>query len=120
MLRELAFREPLDPRYDATKVETSSDLEALIAKIRMILYTNQGEILGEPELGLNLESFLFDFDINENLIRERFYSQISKYITERQFMIDIDFKRSDDETQKYLTILININGQPALGVISSG
>ena len=117
MLRTIYFRDPTDPKFQSGLLETNSDLEELIAKIKMILFTNRGEVLGFPDFGMDLEESLFDFDINEGLIRDRFYAQIAKFIPETQYKIDIEFERQMDEVESTLFIFITIDGQKVFGLV---
>ena len=85
--------------------------------MRLILFTNRGEVLGSPDFGMDLEEYLFDFDVNEGLIRDRFYAQIAKFIPETQFKIDIEFERQINETENVLFLFITIDGKKVFGVV---
>ena len=85
----------------------------------MIMFTEKGEILGDPEFGLGLEDQLFDFNVNQSVIRDRFYAQIGQYIIDTTYQIDIEFDYQQLATQDQLIIYITINGQPVLGFIPS-
>jgi len=85
--------------------------------VRLILFTNRGEVLGSPDFGMDLEEYLFDFDVNEGLIRDRFYAQIAKFIPETQFKIDIEFERQINETENVLFLFITIDGKKVFGVV---
>ena len=85
--------------------------------MRLILFTNRGEVLGSPDFGMDLEEYLFDFDVNEGLIRDRFYAQIAKFIPETQFKIDIEFERQINKTENVLFLFITIDGKKVFGVV---
>ena len=108
-LKEIYFRDPTDPKYNSKKLETSSNLESVLNKIRMLLYTNRGEVLGEPDLGMDLEDYLFQFGFDESELRNRFNSQINQYVPEaRDFKISIDMDVETDSVQNHVYIYINI------------
>ena len=67
MITELYCRNVNDPGYNPNKLDTSDALEALLTKIRMIIFTTQGEVLGQPSLGLSLEEHLFEFNLNTTI-----------------------------------------------------
>lgn len=117
MLREIYFRDISDNKFDTNSLEINSKLESTLNKIRMILFTNRGEVLGDPDLGMDLDDFIFKFGISENVIRDRFYSQISKYIPERDYKIDIDFSFETDGVKNLIYLFINIDRQRMLGII---
>ena len=117
MLKEIYFRSPEDPKYSGDYMEISDKIEALLSKIRMVLYTNRGEVLGEPELGMNLESYLFEPGLNETVIRDQFYAQLAKYIPEHvDYSIDCSVDTKSDGISNTSFLYITINNEKVLGV----
>ena len=62
-LAEFYFRNADDPNYIEDILEVSDEIEILIYQIKMVLLTNQGEVLGEPKFGGELQKILFEFDL---------------------------------------------------------
>jgi len=116
MLKEIYFRDLSDPRYLPGVVETSNTLEALIYKIKMILLTDRGDILGDSDFGMDLESYLFDNKVPEQVIRERFHSQVARFIPETEYSIDLEFGHSTDNYKNFANIYVMINGQKMFGL----
>jgi len=117
MIREIYFRDPTDPKYTPNLLETSSKVETVLNKIRMILFTNRGEVLGDPNLGMDLEDYLFQFGLDEHEIRNRFNAQIAQYIPEsREFDISLDIKMETNGIENYCYLYIDINSERYLGV----
>jgi len=75
MLRELPFRDELDPNYLVDHVEINDDVEALIYQLQSIMLTSKGEVLGASDFGANLEDLLFTFNANEFTINTTLNSQ---------------------------------------------
>ncbi len=117
MIKEIYFRDLTDPKYRNDKLEINDELESVLNKVRMILFTNKGDVLGYPDLGMNLDDYIFDFNFNENQIRSRFYSQIYKYIPDRSYLIELDTNVTTDGVKNYVNLYIKINNQPVLGLI---
>ena len=117
MVKEIYFRDSTDSRYDSGKIEEDSSKEILLNKIRMILYTNKGEILGAPDLGLDLEDNLFNFNMPIDFITQKFYAQLAKYVPEVvDFKIDIDYDVVSNVNSKIVNIYISINNNRELGL----
>lgn len=117
MLKELYFRDSTDSRFNDKKLEEDNSKECLLNKIRMILYSNRGEVLGAPEIGLNLEEHLFDFNAPLEFIRTKFYAQLSKYVPEvKDYKIDIDFDVVQGISSKTVNIYIQINNRVEIGL----
>jgi hypothetical protein len=116
MLNEIYFRDPTDPKYNPNFLDTNNRLEALISKLKMILYSNRGDVLGDPDLGMDLEDYLFERRIDEATIKERFYAQVAKYIPERDYTIDLQFSYGTNNVTNHVNMFITINGQKIFGL----
>ena len=115
---DLYFREPgSDNMYNPYTLEEQSPLEILLAKIRMILYTNRGEILSEPNLGMDLDDYIFSPGISEGVLRDRFYAQLAAYIPESaDYNIDCNVTTTTDGISMFGNINIEVDGSPIFGV----
>lgn len=80
MIKEIYTRDINDPAYEDAMVETGGILEILLSKIRMILGTDNGEVLGEYQLGLNLESLVFKTKKNAAYIEKSISEQLDLYV----------------------------------------
>ena len=116
MLKEIYFRDPTDPKYRPNKIEDTNEKEALLSKIRMILFTARGEVLGEPELGMDLDEFIFDKNVPVELLKRRFYTQLAKYVPERKFKIDMDINVTSNGIQNSMNIFIKVDDAVTMGV----
>jgi len=69
-----------DPNYDQAKIHSESELAQLIGQIETMLFTNKGEVLGDPEFGANLEDLIYSLNYNEGQIQEVIDRQMGLYI----------------------------------------
>jgi phage baseplate assembly protein W len=114
---EIYFRDPTDPKYRKNVLESDSKLENLITKIKMILYTRKGEVLGQPELGMNLDDYLFETKYNELQIRDDFYTQLAKFVPESsEFKIDYDVGIKSEGYHNMLVLNIKIDDVKILDI----
>lgn len=82
MLREIYNRDPSDPSYKADQIEVTDALEACIGKLKMLIFTRKGEVLGDPRFGLNLEDLIYDFNISEKGLRDEIQKYLITYVPE--------------------------------------
>jgi hypothetical protein len=119
MLKEIYCRNANDPGFLPAILETNSALEAILTKIRMIIFTRKGEILGEPSLGLNLEDLLFEFNFNANQIKNDFYGQLAAFVPDtKNFPVTIEVNFSQGTVRDLAYIDIYIYGKKYLGVVA--
>jgi hypothetical protein len=81
-LREFYLKPEDDPAYNQDQLEVYDDLEACLQQLKMTLFTNKGEVLGEEDFGVDLNKYLFDFDIDPFGITRDATQQIERYVTE--------------------------------------
>lgn len=79
MVKDLYNKLTTEVNYSNTALETDSDYDILVSKIKMILFTEKGEVLGEPTLGLSLKDYLFKYNMPVSNIKRNFYNQLSYY-----------------------------------------
>jgi len=119
MLREIYIINQLEPSYDAFKIEERDSVKALVQKIKMIMFTRKGDILGDPNFGISLEDLLFQFGFSANELRLAFDQQIASYIpeaTDFDLKIDVNFVPGTVRDLAYIDIYVN--GTKAFGLVA--
>ena len=107
-IRDFYTRDENDPKFRPDQVEVYDDLEACITQVRMTLLTNKGEVLGEPDFGIQVEKYLFDFDLSDEA-----NSQVGKYVSEskRRNITLSPYYVDDEKGNKQYVLNINIDGR---------
>lgn len=111
-IRDLYMRSENDPKFVADQIEVYDEIEATINQVRMTVLTNKGEVLGEPDFGLNLEKYLFDFELDPFSLSGDAQSQINIYVSEarRRKIIVTPAYTTDEKDRKIYAIQIAIDG----------
>ena len=81
-LRDFYLRSSSDPAFRPNQLEVYDDLESLLQQIKMILFTQKGEVLGEPNFGLDVEKYLFEFSVDPFSLTREAAAQINTYVGE--------------------------------------
>jgi len=79
-MREIYNRDPLDPNYNPFQIETTDPIEICVGQLKMMLFSNKGEVLGDPRFGLNLEDLIFNLELSETSIRNELDIFLKTYI----------------------------------------
>tara|TARA_B100000287_G_scaffold429451_1_gene482826 strand:- start:861 stop:1235 length:375 start_codon:yes stop_codon:yes gene_type:complete len=111
-VRDFYTRTEEDPKFREDQVEVYDELEACITQVRMTLLTNKGEVLGESDFGIQVEKYLFDFDLNPYQLSDEANSQINKYVSEsKRRKIGVSpYYTEDNRGNKQYVLNINIDG----------
>jgi phage baseplate assembly protein W len=105
-----------DPYFESDRLEVTSDIEALIEKIRMVMLTKKGDVLGEPEFGVDLEKYIFETFFDRRAILSEINNQFSKYIPEQnRYDLNTKVDISKGEFRDNIIVDIFINQEKILG-----
>lgn len=71
-----------DPLFEANVVENVTFIDTVISKLHMILFTNKGDVLGDPNFGASIPNFLWKTRFPASTIKEDIEEQIKTYVPE--------------------------------------
>lgn len=118
MIRDIYTRNPSDPNYVYGVIEHSDQIESIITKIKMILGTSQGQVLGDLNFGVGIEDLVFETRINKLELEEKIRAQISQYIVESgDYKIDPVINFGKTEGYDYAIVDFYINSVKTLGIL---
>lgn len=70
------------PRFHSNRIIESDVIETIVQKLEVVLFTNKGDVYGEPQLGCNIEYLLWETKIPVSEIKKNISRQIDIYIPE--------------------------------------
>jgi phage baseplate assembly protein W len=85
-IRDLNIRYAGHPKYNSDRIIEDRTLEFVIQKLENVLFTNRGEVLGDPNFGANLEYYLWTTNVPVDKIKQEIINQINIYIPELNSM----------------------------------
>ena len=118
MIKDIYIRNPEDPNFTYGILEHSDAIESIISKIKMILGTRQGQILGDLNFGVGIEDMIFETRINKTQVEEKIKEQFSLYISETadyRIVPSVSFGQADG--YDYAVIDIFIDEQKVIGLL---
>ncbi len=122
MIQEIYIGIPNTNQYREKTIEITDDIGTILQRIRMVLGTRKGVVLGDTDFGMNIEDYLFDMNFSEEKIRKEILYQIAKYVSPTigpMYSIDVkvNFGKNVVEGYDYMVIDIYINQQKLLGFL---
>lgn len=106
-----------DPNYDPTKVHSESEVAQLIGQIETMLFTNKGEVLGQPDFGCNLEDLVYSLGYNEEQIQSIINEQLASYVPNaRKYNVDVTVAFYKGSVRDIAQIDIIIDSKYQVGV----
>ena len=104
--KDLYIRYKGHPKYNSRMIVQDDLVEVIIQKLEMILFTNKGEVFGDPEMGCDLEYYLWETDLSNMNLKQKINQQISQYIPELE-IIEYNFDLELTEGDSYDTLYLN-------------
>ena len=87
---------------------TPTTKEQVKTNLLNLLLTKKGERINHPEFGVALQDYLFENDINEEVLFEEIFNQIQYYIPEIT-LIDTDIELISDEHTLIIKLVYQFN-----------
>jgi hypothetical protein len=98
------------PRFNDTRLVEDNVIRIILQKWEMIIFTNNGEVLGDYDFGGNLLTYLHQTKVAASFVKKKLIRQIEVYIPE---ITNIGYKLEvvfvEDKTDFREVMLVNFN-----------
>jgi hypothetical protein len=95
------------PKFTVNKIITDDLIRVIIQKYEMLIFTNKGELLGDPNFGADLERLLYETKISAPAVRSIIIDQINEYIPELKdvnYQLDVTFEEDPERYQDVMVV----------------
>jgi hypothetical protein len=109
------------PRFIINKIIEDDVIRVIVQKYEMILFTNKGELLGDPDFGCDLPKILFQTRISAQNVKRIIQTQIERYISEiaeTSYQLDVNIFNDPERFQEVMIIDFKISDIEVNAVIS--
>ena len=102
--------------YEPNEIEVSDDIEIFLQNIEILLTTPKGSLLGDPDFGIDLESYIWESRSSSSSIRQEIFTQMGKYIDiSVQIPFDVEVSFLKGEIWDTMIVDLIIDGQKVAG-----
>ena len=104
---------PGHPRYRTPDIIEDDVLRVIIQKYEVIIFTNKGELLGDPNFGADLVKLLHETRISAESVEVDIKAQIADYIPEidgLEYELSVEFLEDPERYQEVMVINFTLNG----------
>lgn len=81
-IKDLNIRGDEHPKYNDRRIIEDRPIEFIVQKLENILFTNKGDVLGDPNFGANLEYYLWSTNVPVSKLKTEINYQITEYLNE--------------------------------------
>lgn len=112
---------PGHPRFRDPEVIEDDVVRVIIQKYEMIIFTNKGEVFGDPHFGADLVRLLHETKLSASAIEADIRIQIADYIPEIEgieFNVEVEFFDHPDRHLEYMIIYFTIAGYQVYATVT--
>jgi hypothetical protein len=98
---------PGHPRFRQPELIEDDVIRVIIQKYEMIIFTNKGELLADPNFGADLPALLHETRLSATYIEGDIRAQIADYIPEIdsiEYELKVEFFDDPERHQEYMVI----------------
>ena len=112
---------PSDINYVENKISTTDDIENILQRIRMIMGTEPGQVLGSPYFGVDLYQYLFAMNLDtkeiKDILDQHINTCISPFYNKYNVHCEVSYGQDHESRSDYALIDIFINDNKTLGIV---
>jgi hypothetical protein len=104
---------PGHPSYRTSEMIEDDVVRVIVQKYEVIVFTNKGDLLGDPNFGADLVALLHETRISAEAVEADIENQILTYIPEIadvEYAVDIEFFEDPDNYQEVMVVDFQIAG----------
>ena len=101
------------PRFTDSKLIEDDVVRVIIQKYETIIFTNKGEVFGDPDFGGDLPDLLHQTKLSADTIRTDLLFQIVTYIPEIvdiEFTLEVEIHPHPNKFEEYMVIYFTLAG----------
>ena len=104
---------PGHPRYRTPDIIEDDVVRVIVQKYEVILFTNKGELLGDPNFGADLVKLLHETRVSAESVEVDIRAQIADYIPEidgLEYELSVEFIEDPERHQEVMVVNFTLNG----------
>lgn len=112
---------PGHPMFKNTELIEDDVVKVIVQKYEMIIFTNKGEVLGEPNFGADLTLLLHETKLSAESVEGDIRAQIADYIPEIDsigYELSVEFFDDPERHQEYMVINFTIADYQVYATVS--
>jgi hypothetical protein len=112
---------PGHPRFNDTQIIEDDVVRVIVQKWEMMIFTNKGELLFDPEFGGDLPKYLHETRLSAETIEAELRGQARDYISELDsitYDLQVNIYEDPERYQEYMEILFQIADYNVFAVIT--
>lgn len=114
---ELYIKAIGDPNFRDDQLQSDEEIQMMLTQLETLLFTGKGDVLGNPDFGLNLEDYVYSFMYNDDMLKSVVLNAISSYIPlSKKYPVDVNVYYTTETDRNAVYIDITIDNKYGVGL----
>lgn len=114
---ELYIKSNEDPNWRPDQLQVDEELAMLLIQIETLFFTQKGDVLGNPEFGLNLEDYVYSFRYNDSMLQGVVKAGIDDYIPlSNNYKVDVEVEFTEETERNIVQVNVIIDDTYGIGL----
>ncbi len=103
---------PGHPRFVDKELIEDEVVRVIVQKYEMIVFTNKGEVFGDPNFGADLPKLLFETKVSAKVVEDDIRDQIATYIPELKsitYELSVSFYQDPENYQDVMEVFFQVS-----------
>lgn len=106
-----------DPNFKVDALQHDDEISMLLTQLETVLFTNKGEVLGDPNFGASLEEYVYELRYNDYMIKSMVEQQISSYVPlASKYNVNVEIEFTNEVDRHIVFLDITVDSRFKLGV----
>ena len=108
--RDFYVKSPDNPSYNSFLIEEDDIIQTIIQRYELLIFSNKGDLIGDPNFGTSLEDLLYNTNVPSSFIVDLLKLQINEYIPELNvigYNLSAEFVQDESNLQDYLVTYLS-------------
>lgn len=114
---ELYIKAVGDPNFNDSQMQADEEIQMLLTQIETLIFTSKGDVLGNPDFGLNIEDYVYSFRYNDTMLQGVIQEAIDRYVPlAGKFPVNVGVEFTQETERNMVFIDITIDGRYGIGL----
>ncbi len=114
---ELYIKTIGDPNFRDDQLQSDEEIQLMLTQIETLIFTNRGEVMGQPGFGLNLEDYVYSLMYNDDMLKGVVSNAISQWVPlSNKFPVDVNVEYTTESDRNAVYIDITIDNRYGIGL----
>jgi hypothetical protein len=114
---ELYIKAIEDPNFDPDQLQSDEEIQMMLTQIETLIFTSRGDVMGQPNFGLNLEDYVYSLRYNDTMLQGMIQDNINRFVPlAARYPVSVAVEFTQETERNLVYVDITIDGRYGIGL----